>query len=707
MGKRGDDQHRYGRHYTPMEVAGVLAAFAVRNPTDLVFDPSCGDGRLLREVLRLKNTPNRPARIEEVFGIDRSTSAVETASREGFQAVCVDFFEIEPAAVLTSTLRLPARFDSIIGNPPYIRQEVMGSRDKRRIEKCVGRDMAVAPHIFWPKWSGRSDIYVYFFAHSARFLRPEGRLVFLTAGSWLDVGYGAALREFLLRNFVIVAIIESGVESFFADASINTVITVLERRPASANLTENPVRFVQLNTPLSEVLNLTTSGTAPAVEFARSIERVSSDVTYCTHRIRVVSQHELLKQMTPPEAHDGVARQAGWNAGWGKYLRAEEVFFRVLARGGGSLKHLSDMARVRFGVKTGANEFFYVERDDEAIASDSSKKPGALGPDRRPQQSAKVASMKRLNEVASVRRGLTTGANAFFYLRTPRHSAKTGRMGSPDGSHPHRGSPQSRKGRKGGAEVVEDASGQPHTIESRYLSPVVFSLKELPGVLLDQPETKRLLFNCDSSKRDLRGAGALAYIRAGEQAGYHLRPTCAARPQWYSVTRGMKPAPLIFPSKVGERWVVAINRARVFEDKKLYGIFPRSRVSALVLAALLNSTWARYYAEITCRQMTGAQAIADIDVSVAEAVVLPDPRQLSESMKRRLESALKAIALRPVGSVFKEVKRADRRRLDALVLAAIGFSSRPEREAVLDELYAAMVSLVQGRNAKCEMRSAK
>jgi hypothetical protein len=169
----------------------------------------------------------------------------------------------------------------------------------------------------------------------------------------------------------------------------------------------------------------------------------------------------------------------------------------------------------------------------------------------------------------------------------------------------------------------------------------------------------------------------------------------------------MKPAPLIFPSKVGERWVVAINRARVFEDKKLYGIFPRSRVSALVLAALLNSTWARYYAEITCRQMTGAQAIADIDVSVAEAVVLPDPRQLSESMKRRLESALKAIALRPVGSVFKEVKRADRRRLDALVLAAIGFSSRPEREAVLDELYAAMVSLVQGRNAKCEMRSAK
>ena len=84
MGKRGDDQHRYGRHYTPEEVARLLAAFAVRRPTDLVFDPSCGDGRLLREALRLKNTPNPPGRIREVFGIDRSTSAVEIASREGF-----------------------------------------------------------------------------------------------------------------------------------------------------------------------------------------------------------------------------------------------------------------------------------------------------------------------------------------------------------------------------------------------------------------------------------------------------------------------------------------------------------------------------------------------------------------------------------------------------------------------------------------------
>src|SRR5437762_80382 len=117
----------------------------------------------------------------------------------------------------------------------------------------------------------------------------------------------------------------------------------------------------------------------------------------------------------------------------------------------------------------------------------------------------------------------------------------------------------------------------------------------------------------------------------------------------------MIPAPLIFPSKVGQRWVVALNRAGVLEDKKLYGIFPSEKASTLVLGALLNSTWTRYYAEITCRQMTGAQAIADIDVAVAEQILIPDPRELSRSITSKLEAAIEDLARRPVYSIFEEV----------------------------------------------------
>lgn len=326
-------------------------------------------------------------------------------------------------------------------------------------------------------------------------------------------------------------------------------------------------------------------------------------------------------------------------------MRAEDAFFKVIERAGARLKQLSAMARVRYGVKTGANNFFYV----------------------------KDAQLLPLAEMASVRRGITTGANDFFYVRAVIDS------------------------QAGETVIVEDKSGARHRIEGRFLSPVVFSLKEIPGIALDKTRAAKLFFNCAAAPDEIAGTLAFDYVASGERAGYHLRPTCRARSPWYAVARGRKPAPLIFPSKVGERWVVALNRDGVFEDKKLYGIFPRKGVATTVLAALLNSTWARYYAELTCRQMTGAQAIADIDVVVAERILLPDPRELSAEIKGELQTALRTLARRSILSIFEEVNCHDRRRLDELVLTAIGFTERREREELLDELYEAVTKLVRER----------
>jgi hypothetical protein len=644
MAEAKDDRHRYGQHYTPREVARLLAAFAVRSANALVFDPSCGDGRLLEQSLQIKRYLSRQnkQRKEEVFGIDRSALAVRLASGTTANVATADFFNLEPLASLNGGVKMLANFDAIIGNPPYIRQEVMGARDKQRVEKRLESDRRNLPDVYWPRWSGRSDIYVYFFARSIRFLKADGRLVFLTASSWLDAGYGAALREFLLHNFRVIAVIESAAESFFTDASINTSITVLTRDRDARAREANSVRFVQLIKPLKEIINRKRISSDAAIELAETIEQIDSSVTTSAYRIRAINQAELMNEL----------KGAQPEAGWGKYLRADDIFFRVLERGDARLRHLAELARVRFGVKTGANEFFYVKGEEAR-----QKTNGRL---------------RTLSNIASVRRGLTTGANDFFYLNRVAERASD-------------------------ITIVKSAAGTEHAIESKYLSPVVFSLKEIPCILLERDKTGKLFFNCPVARKDLADTRALDYILDGERAGYNRRPTCSARAEWYWVARGMKPAPLIFPSKIGERWLVALNRARVFEDKKLYGIFPRPRVPKLVLAALLNSTWARYYTEVTCRQMTGAQAIADIDVAVAERIMIPDPRQLSATMKRKIESAIKAIARRPVLSIFEEVKRADRRRLDELTLTAIGFTDKAERKNALDQLYQAMTKLVRAR----------
>jgi hypothetical protein len=280
---------------------------------------------------------------------------------------------------------------------------------------------------------------------------------------------------------------------------------------------------------------------------------------------------------------------------------------------------------------------------------------------------------------------MTTGANGFFYLRASPESEGT--IGD--------------RGYLG----VQNGSGDVVQIESKYLKPVVFSLKEIPGIEINDARTRMLFFDCPDRPEELKGSRAIKYIKAGERAGIHLRPTCSARFPWYGVARGKQPAPLIFPSKVGERWVVAINRAAIYEDKKLYGIFPGPKIPVRLLAALLNSTWARYYAEMTCRQLTGAQAIADIDVAVAEQILLPDPDAIGTEERRRMTAAISILSRRPVYSIFDETNRPDRRLLDELVLRAIGFDDESERTAVLTELYRATMDLVRSRLARSHGRT--
>ena len=47
----------------------------------------------------------------------------------------------------------------------------------------------------------------------------------------------------------------------------------------------------------------------------------------------------------------------------GKYLRAPDIFFTILEKGKDKLVKLGDIAEVRCGIKTGVNEFFYLDDD--------------------------------------------------------------------------------------------------------------------------------------------------------------------------------------------------------------------------------------------------------------------------------------------------------------------------------------------------------
>ena len=112
-------------------------------------------------------------------------------------------------------------------------------------------------------------------------------------------------------------------------------------------------RFVMFKTPFEGVLDAVIF---EEVEEAR--ERMSTE----EHRIFPVSQRVLLEAGGDYQTTDTSSKYTGDKWG-GKYLRAPDIYWTILEKGRDKLVRLGDVAEVRFGIKTGANEFFYLNAE--------------------------------------------------------------------------------------------------------------------------------------------------------------------------------------------------------------------------------------------------------------------------------------------------------------------------------------------------------
>lgn len=111
-------------------------------------------------------------------------------------------------------------FDIVIGNPPYVRQEILGADFKRYAQKT------------YQTYAGTADLYTYFIEKSLKLLAPGGVYSVIVANKWLRANYGAPLRQFL-RQKRIEHIIDFGDLQVFAGATTYPcIIKVSNAAPA-------------------------------------------------------------------------------------------------------------------------------------------------------------------------------------------------------------------------------------------------------------------------------------------------------------------------------------------------------------------------------------------------------------------------------------------------------------------------------------------
>jgi hypothetical protein len=239
-------------------------------------------------------------------------------------------------------------FDIVIGNPPYVRQESIAAPvvhgfqvtdDKKEYKAKLALSVYQAfPRFFGYKAStntpshkidARSDLYIYFYLHGLSLLNDKGSFCFITSNSWLDVGYGADLQEFLLKHSHVKLVLDNQIKRTFANADVNSIIVLFsspdDRREWAL---EKTARFVMIRVPFEHILS-------PIIfdEIEEATERKATR----EYRVFPIQQSKLLE--------DGCEIPEEEETGKGKLVR------------------LGNVAEVRFGIKTGANEFFYLDDD--------------------------------------------------------------------------------------------------------------------------------------------------------------------------------------------------------------------------------------------------------------------------------------------------------------------------------------------------------
>lgn len=217
-------------------------------------------------------------------------------------------------------------FDVVLGNPPYVRQELLGD-----LKEYFSKEYAV--------WHGMADLYSYFIEKGMSLLRAGGISGIIVANKWLRANYGEPLRKWL-KKINIYQIIDFGDLPVFASATTYPMILLCTNEAPGSQVSVTNVKTLQ---------------------FENLDSYVSNNTFYLDQ-----------------ESFD--------DSGWNLAPRSEQALMAKLKNAGTPLGEYVE-GKIYYGIKTGLNEAFVIDQQtrDYLIAEDSRSneviKPFLIGRD--------------------------------------------------------------------------------------------------------------------------------------------------------------------------------------------------------------------------------------------------------------------------------------------------------------------------------------
>ena len=621
-----------------------------------------------------------------------------------------------------SEVMLNGGFDIVIGNPPYVPKnriidqslspEVIEEMDDSRVSELKEdykeslRGYVNDSFGFEP--SRHCDLYVYFYFKGLDILRDGGTLSFVTSNAWLSQNYGRDLQEGLLKNARLNAVVENSVERTFEEADINTVITIANR--SSESSLEGTVSFSSIYEAYSNISEA--SVIEELLLDPEDIEPVSyRDETFASHRTSDFRRY-ILDEATL------------WRLGGGTTIDTE-----------GEDTNVSGGDHAQAGIQTYSS-------NDAGVSPSGTYSDGRWGlffraPSIHFELLEKSDSIDRVDSIADkIRRGIVTGADDFYYLPLPGEESEffVSEIDSSSGDlllslknesvadqFKQQGfdvtEPMFRIEKECVMETVDEVppsiekTGFVHQSGDDDWIPnfIIQSPKELRGSKTVAEDLTALVLMATSAKDELP-PGVTEYINWGEEwepsrySKYPERYDPSRRtPQWYNLISEQHRGEILFPKRVDRAYATAMNDIKAYNNQNIHHL--KYEEKPYGLAAILNSSSTWLALELGGNRGLGGGAL-EVGVSPLKEVEIPAPPE--DIGHEEFQQAISGINLTTgiydqYGTEKPEELTLDsissgRRKLDNLVMGQIIGLTEEEQLRVCKEL----LRLVNNRIKKSE-----
>lgn len=567
-----EEQLLLGQFYTPARVADLLLAMTIDGEKPRILDPGCGSGTFLLRAHQFLNESQglkHKELLPNLWGFDISPFAAELSvinlyrqdmnitesfprilSGDYFARSVGDDVEFPPAraGVQTKVKSQIPEFDVVVANPPYLRsqnQDDLDPKYRNLLFSVVFKELEIeAP--------AKTDLFAFFVYHSAGFIRPGGRIGFVTSASWLTADYGYQMQRFLLEELSLIAVIASDVESFFSTVEQNTVLFVARKRLKDERPNaDETIRFVSLKKKLGELFPDRSDRWGEVTRLADEIESAARDVENKRYQIRTVPLVEEL---------EALRTNAGNPRNWSINLRAPKAYFDLVEGEPERITRLGDVADCHLGYKSLQNQFFYM--DQETIDS--------------------------------------------------------------------------------------------YAIEDRYIRPLIRLRECRLDAYVQKPKPSTFVFLCKDSEEDLRGTGALKYVRSmadrpatsRRQSDRQLTIAETLKRQsgglWYAPKAVPNQANLWVRKAFGEIYSPFVFETPQVLDQRCNYLNPKGALSWQAIAAVLSSSVFALAVEAAGSASLGGGAL-EMPTRKLREVSVPDIRKMTEEELSTLEALAEAV----------------------------------------------------------------